>query len=141
MTDDRKKRRRRQGQWAREWVRWPGFAAFWTQTTRWTILERPQSPLLVELRPRGEQTLVTASLPDSDAFRSDSAATLRAAGIATEFIELDSLAGHDAFLVDFATFDALLRPWFAARAPHASRSGPTVPDIPGGSAGPAPNDT
>jgi uncharacterized membrane protein len=67
------------GRWAREWVRWPGFAAFWTQTTRWTILERPQSPLLVELRPRGEQTLVTASLPDSDAFRSDSAATLRAA--------------------------------------------------------------
>jgi homoserine O-acetyltransferase len=45
------------------------------------------------------------------------AATLRAAGIATEFSELDSLAGHDAFLVDFETFDALLRPWFAARVP------------------------
>jgi homoserine acetyltransferase len=46
------------------------------------------------------------------------AALLRAAGVDTEFAELDSLTGHDAFLVDFASFDALLRPWFAARA-HA----------------------
>jgi homoserine O-acetyltransferase len=75
------------------------------------------------------------------------AATLRAAGIATEFIELDSLAGHDAFLVDFATFDTLLRPWFAARAPRDSRTGPAVTDTPtgptgpAGPGGPAPNDT
>jgi hypothetical protein len=27
------------------------------------------------------------------------------------------LTGHDAFLVDFTNFDALLRPWFAARVP------------------------
>ena len=45
------------------------------------------------------------------------AALLRAAGVDTEFAELDSLTGHDAFLVDFTSFDALLRPWFAARAP------------------------
>ena len=45
------------------------------------------------------------------------AALLRAAGVDTEFAELDSLTGHDAFLVDFTSFDALLRPWFAARVP------------------------
>lgn len=45
------------------------------------------------------------------------AALLRAAGVNTEFAELDSLTGHDAFLVDFTNFDALLRPWFAARVP------------------------
>ena len=42
---------------------------------------------------------------------------LRAAGVDTAFARLDSLAGHDAFLVDFQTFDATLRPWLAARMP------------------------
>ena len=42
---------------------------------------------------------------------------LRAGGIDTSFARLDSLAGHDAFLVDFTAFDATLRPWFAARSP------------------------
>lgn len=45
------------------------------------------------------------------------AGALRAAGVDTTFARLDSLAGHDAFLVDFPTFDATLRPWLAARTP------------------------
>jgi homoserine acetyltransferase len=45
------------------------------------------------------------------------AAALRAGGIDTTFARLDSLAGHDAFLVDLATFDATLRPWLADRMP------------------------
>jgi homoserine O-acetyltransferase len=45
------------------------------------------------------------------------AEALRAGGIDTTFARLDSLAGHDAFLVDLATFDATLRPWLAARIP------------------------
>ena len=36
---------------------------------------------------------------------------LRAGGVRTTFARLDSLAGHDAFLVDFASFDATIRPW------------------------------
>jgi homoserine O-acetyltransferase len=52
------------------------------------------------------------------------AAMLRDAGVDTEFARLDSLAGHDAFLVDFEAFDALLRPWFAARAPEPHRDHP-----------------
>jgi homoserine O-acetyltransferase len=42
---------------------------------------------------------------------------LRAGGVDTTFARLDSLAGHDAFLVDFPAFDAALRPWFDAHAP------------------------
>lgn len=42
---------------------------------------------------------------------------LRAGGVDTAFVRLDSLAGHDAFLVDFPTFDATVRPWLADRSP------------------------
>lgn len=45
------------------------------------------------------------------------AEALRAGGVDTTFARLDSLAGHDAFLVDFTTFDATVRPWLAARSP------------------------
>ena len=48
------------------------------------------------------------------------AAALRAAGVRTTFARLDSLAGHDAFLVDFSTFDNLIRPWIAGDNHHAS---------------------
>ncbi|MFM7798581.1 MAG: LysR family transcriptional regulator [Planctomycetota bacterium] len=41
----------------------------------------------------------------------------RAGGVDTTFARLDSLAGHDAFLVDFPAFDATVRPWLAARSP------------------------
>jgi homoserine O-acetyltransferase len=42
---------------------------------------------------------------------------LRAGGVDTRFARLYSLAGHDAFLVDFPAFDATLRPWLADRMP------------------------
>ncbi len=45
------------------------------------------------------------------------AEALRAGGIDTTFARLDSLAGHDAFLVDFPAFDATIRPWLADRSP------------------------
>ncbi|MFM7707955.1 MAG: LysR family transcriptional regulator [Gammaproteobacteria bacterium] len=45
------------------------------------------------------------------------AAEMRAGGVDTTFARLDSLAGHDAFLVDFPAFDATVRPWLAARSP------------------------
>lgn len=45
------------------------------------------------------------------------AEALRAGGVDTTFARLDSLAGHDAFLVDLTTFDATVRPWLAARSP------------------------
>lgn len=45
------------------------------------------------------------------------AEALRAGGVDTAFARLDSLAGHDAFLVDFPAFDATIRPWLAARTP------------------------
>lgn len=41
------------------------------------------------------------------------AAALRAGGVPTTFARLDSLAGHDAFLVDFAQFDSTIRPWLS----------------------------
>ena len=52
------------GRWARAWVPWQNFARFWAQTTQWTILERPESTMTVDLQPRGEVTLLTAELPD-----------------------------------------------------------------------------
>jgi homoserine O-acetyltransferase len=39
------------------------------------------------------------------------AAALRAGGVRTEFARLDSLAGHDAFLIDFPAFDDVIRRW------------------------------
>ena len=39
------------------------------------------------------------------------AAALRAAGVRTDFVQLDSLAGHDAFLIDFPAFDNVIRRW------------------------------
>jgi len=45
------------------------------------------------------------------------AEALRAGGVDTTFARLDSLAGHDAFLVDSTTFDATIRPWLADRSP------------------------
>jgi len=45
---------------------------------------------------------------------------LHAAGVPTRFARLDSLAGHDAFLVDFARFDQTIRPWLSGETHHAS---------------------
>ena len=53
------------GRWARTWVQWPGFAKFWAQTTRWTILDRPAGNLQVDLRASGEQTIISAELPEN----------------------------------------------------------------------------
>lgn len=47
------------GRWAQEWVGWQGFAAFWAQAVRYTIVERATSPLEVSIEPDGEQALLT----------------------------------------------------------------------------------
>ena len=53
------------GRWARAWVSWDDFPRFWAQTIRWTILERPQSPIQVAVTSRDERTVVVAELPES----------------------------------------------------------------------------
>lgn len=49
---------------------------------------------------------------------------LRAGGVSTTFARLDSLAGHDAFLVDFASFDLTLRRWFDTHSPVGVKHAP-----------------
>jgi homoserine O-acetyltransferase len=44
---------------------------------------------------------------------------LQAGGVTTTFARLDSLAGHDAFLVDFTSFAATIRRWFDSHSPVA----------------------
>jgi uncharacterized membrane protein len=53
------------GRWARAWIGWDDFPRFWAQTIRWTILERPQSPIQVAVTSRDERTVVVAELPEA----------------------------------------------------------------------------
>jgi uncharacterized membrane protein len=53
------------GRWAKAWVAWDDFPKFWGQTVRWTILERPQSPIQLAINPREERTVITAELPEA----------------------------------------------------------------------------
>ncbi len=53
------------GRWAKDWVTWSDFPKFWAQAVRWTILERPQSPVQIAIQPRDERTAIAAELPEA----------------------------------------------------------------------------
>jgi len=53
------------GRWAKDWVTWRDFPKFWAQAIRWTILERPQSPIQIAIQPRDERTVIAAELPEA----------------------------------------------------------------------------
>jgi uncharacterized membrane protein len=52
------------GRWGRNWVAWKEFPKFWAQAIRWTILERSQSAIRAGVQQRGDQTIITADLPE-----------------------------------------------------------------------------
>jgi len=53
------------GRWAKAWVGWDDFPKFWAQTVRWTILERPQSPIQVTAQASDGRTVIAAELPEA----------------------------------------------------------------------------
>ena len=56
--------------------------------------------------------------------QADAAAMLRGEGVPTEFVELSSPYGHDAFLVEDAMFEPLLRRFLATAAAPGARTSP-----------------
>jgi uncharacterized membrane protein len=50
------------GQWAVDWVRWPGFARFWAQAVRWTIVEVGARGLDLSVQHEGELARLVADL-------------------------------------------------------------------------------
>lgn len=53
------------GRWAKNWVRWGDFPKFWAQAIRWTILDRGQSSIQVNVQQRDDQTVIVADVPES----------------------------------------------------------------------------
>jgi uncharacterized membrane protein len=54
------------GRWAVDWVRWPGFADFWAQAVRWTIVEVGERGLELSVQHEGEQARLVADLLAAD---------------------------------------------------------------------------
>jgi uncharacterized membrane protein len=52
------------GRWAQRWVTWDGFSRFWAQAVRWTIVERTDVPVEVEVTLVGEEARVTVDAVD-----------------------------------------------------------------------------
>jgi len=52
------------GRWAQRWVAWEGFARFWAQAVRWTIVERAGVPVEVAVVLEGEVARVTVDAVD-----------------------------------------------------------------------------
>ncbi len=52
------------GRWARAWVAWDGFSRFWAQAVRWTIVERSDVPVEVNVTLEGEEARVTVDAVD-----------------------------------------------------------------------------
>ena len=50
--------------WAQRWVTWDGFTRFWAQAVRWTIVERADVPVEVDVTLEGEQAHVTMDAVD-----------------------------------------------------------------------------
>ena len=50
------------GRWAREWVRWEQFPRFWAQAVRWTIVERGDQSLDVQIVDEGERVRVVVDV-------------------------------------------------------------------------------
>lgn len=53
------------GRWAKNWVQWDDFPKFWAQAIRWTILDRGQSSIQVNVQQRDDQTVIVADVPES----------------------------------------------------------------------------
>ncbi|MFC1464966.1 MAG: VWA domain-containing protein [Candidatus Brachytrichaceae bacterium NZ_4S206] len=53
------------GRWAKNWVQWGDFPKFWAQAIRWTILDRGQSSIQVNVQQRDDQTVIVADVPES----------------------------------------------------------------------------
>lgn len=51
--------------WAAEWVTWAGYADFWSQAVRWTIVEGATSNLETRVVQRGEDAVVIVDARDS----------------------------------------------------------------------------
>lgn len=51
--------------WAAEWVDWAGYADFWSQAVRWTIIEGATSNVETRVVQRGEEAVVIADARDS----------------------------------------------------------------------------
>ncbi len=52
------------GRWAQRWVGWDGFSRFWSQTVRWTVVERADVPVEVTVTLEGEEARVTVDAVD-----------------------------------------------------------------------------
>ncbi|RLC75694.1 MAG: hypothetical protein DRI81_11555, partial [Chloroflexi bacterium] len=54
------------GRWARAWVGWDGFGRFWAQAVRWTIVERSDAPVEVNVTLEGGEARVTVDAVGED---------------------------------------------------------------------------
>ncbi|MEE8390719.1 MAG: VWA domain-containing protein [Anaerolineae bacterium] len=52
--------------WAQRWVGWEGFSRFWGQAVRWTIVERTDVPVEVNVTLEGEEARVTVDAVDEN---------------------------------------------------------------------------
>ncbi|HEY86104.1 MAG TPA: VWA domain-containing protein [Chloroflexi bacterium] len=55
------------GRWAKDWAAWEGFARFWGQTVRWTIVEGASGRLEVQAAPDREKGVTRLSVEALDA--------------------------------------------------------------------------
>jgi len=55
------------GQWARAWLRWEQFPRFWAQIVRWTIAEREESGLSVEVSDQGQKARLVVDVSETTA--------------------------------------------------------------------------
>lgn len=51
--------------WAAAWLTWDGFADFWSQLVRWTIIEGSSGNVEVRVEPRGDQAALVVDARDS----------------------------------------------------------------------------
>jgi uncharacterized membrane protein len=54
------------GRWGQQWVSWDAFGRFWAQTVRWTIVERADVPVEVEVAREGERAHITVDAVDEN---------------------------------------------------------------------------
>jgi len=54
------------GRWAQNWVGWDGFSRFWAQAVRWTIVERSDVPVEVNVTLVGDEAYVTMDAVDEN---------------------------------------------------------------------------
>jgi Ca-activated chloride channel family protein len=83
------------GRWAIDWVRWDGFARFWSQAVRWTIVEGATRNVEVTVEPQGERArVVVDALDDEGEYLNglELEASVVAPGLISESIEMRQVA-------------------------------------------------